>query len=157
MTVTAGRRTSAVERGGEAGQARRADQEPEVAQGDVVEVRLEQQVGDDPGQPGGDEVAAELRAHGDDEAGDDLDDADGEHRLVGVAGDEVVDLRRQVDPPVDEPVEELVQPEQDRGDGEADAQERERLVGGVGEPGLGGRRGRTLVGRSVIVAIGLLL
>ena len=37
-------------------------------------------------------------------------------------GIEVVDLRRQVDAPVDQPVEELVEPEQDRGDGETDAQ-----------------------------------
>ena len=48
---------------------------------------MQQQVDDDPAQPGGDEVATEPRPDGDDESGDDLDDADGEHRLVGVAGD----------------------------------------------------------------------
>ena len=50
--------------------------------------------------------------------------------------------------PVDEPVEELVEPEQDRGDGEPDAQQRERLERGVvqpprsgGDPAIGGRVG----------------
>ena len=55
-------RGGAVERGGEPGQGQRGEQEPEVAQGDVVEVGLQEQVDDDPGEPGGDEVAAELRA-----------------------------------------------------------------------------------------------
>ena len=41
-------------------------------------------------------------------------DADHQQQLVGVTGEEVVDLRGEVDAPVDE----LVQPEQDRGHGE---------------------------------------
>ena len=60
-----------------AGRGQRGEQEPEVAQRDVVVVGLEQQVDDDPGQPCGDEVAAELGPDGDDQSGDDLDDADG--------------------------------------------------------------------------------
>ena len=88
-----------------------------------------------PAEPGGDEVAAEPRTDRDDEPGDDLDHADGEHRLVGVARDEVVDLGGEVDRPVDEPVQELVEAEQDRGDGEADAQQGEGLERGVASDG----------------------
>ena len=77
--------------------AERAEQQPEVAQGDVVEVGLQQQVDDDAGEPGGDQVATEAGPDGDDETGDDLDDTDGEHGLVGVAGNEVVDLGGEVD------------------------------------------------------------
>ena len=62
--------------------------------------------------------SAEAGPDGDDEAGDDLDDPDGDHGLVGVAGDEVVDLGSEVDLPVHEPVEELVEAEEDGGDGE---------------------------------------
>jgi predicted ArsR family transcriptional regulator len=52
--------------------------------------------------------------------------------VVGVAGHQVVALGRQVDAPVDEPVQELVEPEQDRGDGEPEPQERERAAGRAG-------------------------
>jgi hypothetical protein len=107
-----------VEGGSQAGQAQRCEQQTEVAQGDVVEAGLQQQIDDDPGQPGSDEVAPELGADRDDEPGDNLDDPDGQHRLVGVAGNEIVDLGRQVDAPVDEPVEEIVEPEHDRDDRE---------------------------------------
>ena len=134
----------AVEGGGQAGQGERPDQQPEVAEGDVVEVGLQQQVDDDAGEPGGDQVATESWPDGDHESGDDLDDADGEHGLVGVAGNEVVDLGREVLLPVDEPVEELVETEQDRCDGEADAQQGERLEHRVVEPRCGAA---TLPGR----------
>ena len=83
-----------------------------------------------PREPGGNQVAAELRSQCDDEAGDDLHDPDDEHCLVGVARDQVVDLRREVDGPVDEPVQELVEPEQDRGDREPGPQQHERLKAG---------------------------
>ena len=77
------------------------------------------------------------------EAGDDLDDADDVHGVVGAAGQDVVDPRRQVDAPVDHHVGELVEAEEDRGDGEADAQQREGLVGRVGaQLGRGGAGGR---------------
>src|SRR5688500_3980564 len=76
----------AVERGGEPGQRQRAEQQAEVAQGDVVEVSLHQQVHDDAAEPCGDEITAEPGSKGDDEPRDDLDDTDREHRLVGVAG-----------------------------------------------------------------------
>ena len=46
-------------RRGQPGEGQRREQEPEVAQGDVVVVGLQQQVDDDAGQPGGDQVAAE--------------------------------------------------------------------------------------------------
>jgi RNA polymerase sigma-70 factor, ECF subfamily len=45
------------------------------------------------------------------------------HRGRGAAGDDVVDPRRQVLLPVDQDVEELVQPEEDRGDGEDDLED----------------------------------
>src|SRR5688500_20120636 len=85
-----------VEGGGQARQGQRRQQEPEVAQGHVVVVGLQQQVGDDPGQPGGNEVTAELRTEGDDEARDDLDDPDGEEGRVGVAGHKIGELRGEV-------------------------------------------------------------
>ena len=109
---------------------------------------MQQQVDDDPGEPRGDEVAAEARADGDDEAGDDLDRADGVHDLVRAAGQEVGDLGREVAVPVDEHVGELVEAEEDRRDGEADPQQPERLERRVGEVGArrAGRRGRPVVG-----------
>jgi len=55
----------------------------------------EQEVGDDAEQPAGDEVATEPGAQGHDDTGDDLDHTDGQHGLVGVARNEVVELRRQ--------------------------------------------------------------
>ena len=88
-----------------------------------------------PGQPGGDEVAAEPGPHGDDEPGDDLDGADGVHQRVCLGVEQVGELGRQVAVPVDEDVEELVQPEQDRSDDEPDPQEPERLVRRVLEGG----------------------
>ena len=72
-SAVVGVRSSAVAR---RASVRRAEQQPEVAQRDVVVVGLQEQVDDDPAEPGGDEVAAELGADRDDEAGDDLDDAD---------------------------------------------------------------------------------
>ena len=52
----------AVEGGRQAGKGQRREQEPEVAQRDVVIVRLQEQVGDDPAQPSGDQVPAEAGA-----------------------------------------------------------------------------------------------
>ena len=68
-----------------------------------------------------------------DQAGDDLDDADQMIAVAGAAGDEVVELRREVaGPVVREHAGELVDAEQDRGDGEDDPQQQVRLRGGVG-------------------------
>ena len=60
------------ERGGQPGQGDGTEEQAEVAERDVVVVAEHEQVDDDPGQPGGDEVAAEPGTDGDDEAGDDL-------------------------------------------------------------------------------------
>ena len=100
----------------------RGEQETEVAQGDVVEVADQQQVGDDPGQPGGDQVAAEAGTEGDDESGDDLDRAYAVHEGVGLGVEQVGELGCQVLVPVDEDVGELVEAEQDRGHDEGDPQ-----------------------------------
>ena len=90
-----------------------------------------------PAEPGGDEQAAEARRDGDDEAGDDLDDADDVHRVGGAAGDDVVELRGEVARPVvGQDVGELVEAEQDRRDGERDPQQQERLRGGVAAQGV---------------------
>ena len=48
------------ERGGEPRQRQRRQQQAEVPQGDVVVAAEQQQVADDAGQPGGDQVAADL-------------------------------------------------------------------------------------------------
>ena len=126
-------RAGAREGGGQAGERQRAEQQSEVAQGDVPVAADEQQVDDDAGEPRGDEVPAEPRADRDDEPGDDLDRADDVHDLVRAAGQVVGDLGREVTVPVDEHVRELVEAEEDRRDGEADAQQPERLDRRVGE------------------------
>ncbi|HEX2299940.1 MAG TPA: helix-turn-helix domain-containing protein, partial [Pseudonocardiaceae bacterium] len=64
--------------------------------------------------------------------GEDLHHADREHRLVGGAGDQPVDLRGEVALPVGEQPEELVQPEQHRRHRENGAQQQERLPSGRG-------------------------
>ena len=84
-----------------------------------------------PAEPGGDDVGAVAGLERDDDAGHDLDHSDQVHRGRGAAGDDVVDPGRQVDLPVDQDVEELVEAEDDRRDGEGDPQQQERLVGGV--------------------------
>src|SRR4051794_12108593 len=73
----------ALERRCQPGEAQRSQQQSEVAQCDVVVVAEHDEVDDDARQPRGDEVSAELRAHGHDETGDDLDDTHDQHCLVG--------------------------------------------------------------------------
>ena len=99
-----------------------------------------------PASQAGHQVAPRTWAHRDGEAGDDLDAPDGTQRLLGIAGDEIVDLGGQEDAPVDEPVEELVDPDQDRGGGEADPKQGQGLVGGFVEPAPGGLDGHCSVG-----------
>src|SRR4051794_32407943 len=60
-------------RGGEPGEAERSEHEPEVAQGDVVEARVREQVDHDRAQPRRDDVAAVARLERDEDAGEDLD------------------------------------------------------------------------------------
>src|SRR5581483_7387553 len=107
----------------------------EVPQSNVIVAGDEEQIHDDPGEPGGHQVTAEAGPQGNHQAGHDLDDADDEHRLMGVARHDVVDDGGKILVPVDENVEELVQPEQQRRDDEADAEEEVPLVGGVGQLG----------------------
>jgi len=76
---------------GEPGQRQGTDKQAEVTQGDVVEVAKKQQVADNAGKPERDDVTADARRKCDQEASDDLDDADGKHRLVCRAGDDPID------------------------------------------------------------------
>ena len=109
-----------------------ADQQAEVAQRDVGVAADEQQADDDAAEPAGDEQAAEARHDGHDEAGDDLDRADDVHGGLGAAGNQVVELRREVlGPVVDHHLGELVEAEQDRRDDEGDPQQQERLRRGI--------------------------
>jgi hypothetical protein len=109
-----------------------AEHQAEVAERDVAEAAHEQQVQDDAAEPRGNEVAADARRDEDDEARNDLDNADDVHRVRGGAGDQAVELARQVARPVvGQDVRELVQAEQDRRDRERDPQQGERLGGGV--------------------------
>jgi hypothetical protein len=62
MSAPRGDAGGRVERSREPDQGDGGDEQPEVAQGDVVEAGDEQQVDDDRGQPRGDEVAAEAGA-----------------------------------------------------------------------------------------------
>src|SRR6185312_6651789 len=87
-----------------------------------------QQVDDDPGQPGGDQVGAVARLDQDDQPGDDLHHAHQVHEVGGGAGQQPVDPGSQILLPVDEDVEELVESEHDRRNGEPDPQEPEALV-----------------------------
>ena len=73
-----------------------------------------------------------LQGHGDEKSGRDLHHADGVHEVLGAAG-ACRHPGRQVVRPVDRPVEELVEAEEDRRGGEAHAQKQERLVGGIAE------------------------
>src|SRR4029450_7179731 len=116
-----------------------------------VAVAEQEQVDDDAGQPGGDQVAAEPGPDRDHQPGDDLDDADGDHGGGGGAGDQAVDGRGQVGGPVGQQVGELVQAEQDRGDHEPGPQGQVGLVGGgladgkaVGTGGAGGHAASSL-------------
>jgi len=113
---------------GQPGERERTEHQPEVAQRDVAVAADEQQVDDDAAEPAGDQQAAVSRSNRDHETGDDLDDADDVHRVVGVAGQDAVELAREVARPViGEHLGELVQAEQDRRDGEGDPQKQERL------------------------------
>src|SRR6476661_845189 len=85
----------------------RAQEQPEVAQRDVVEAGVGEQVEDDPRQPAGDHVGAVARLDRHQQPGDDLGHADDVHELLAGARRDVVDPRRQVGGPVDEDVEEL--------------------------------------------------
>src|SRR5581483_1390517 len=110
------------EGGGQSGEREGGDEEPEVTQGDVVVVADQKQVDDDPGQPDGDEIAAEPGAESDDESCDDLDGADDIHHLMCGPRQVVHDVRREIPVPVDEHVEVLVEPEGDGCDGEGHPQ-----------------------------------
>ena len=81
-----------------------------------------------PASQSADDVAADAGADGDEHAGGDLDDADHQHGLVGVAGHEVVDPRSEVLVPVGQHLDELVEAERDRRDREDGAEQEERLV-----------------------------
>jgi hypothetical protein len=72
-------------------------------------------------QPRCDERGADYRCDGHDQPGGDLDTTDEVHEVLGGARGDVVDPPREVVGPVDGPVEELVDPEQDRRGREADA------------------------------------
>src|SRR5690606_11466272 len=114
---------SAPTSGGQARESERRDEQTEVAQGYVEVVAEEEQVDDDPREPGGDHVPTDLRSEGDQDTGHDLDDTDDEHGLVRRPGHQPVDLVRQVALPSGQHLDELVQPEQDRGDGEDGTQQ----------------------------------
>ena len=122
--------------GGEPRERERGEHQPEVAQRDVVVARVAEQVDDDPGEPCGDDVGGVAGLDRDGDAGDDLDHADDVHRVEGAERAEVVDPWGEIVLPVDEGVGELVYAHHDRQHREADAQEGERLVGGIpAEPG----------------------
>src|SRR5215208_3988945 len=84
----------------ESGQRQRAEQETEVPERDVAVPADEQQADDDAGEPAGYEEPAEARREQDDEPGDDLDAAHHVHRVLRAAGDDVVELGRQVARPI---------------------------------------------------------
>src|SRR5665213_2421664 len=114
--------------GRQAGERDGGEQEAEIAEGHVVEARDEEQVDDDATQPCSDQVRAVARLKRDDKASDDFDHADEVHELVGGAWKDVVQARSEVDVPIHQDVEELVQPEENWGGGEGRAQYPERLV-----------------------------
>ena len=85
-----------------------------------------------PSQPAT-EQAPVARERENDEPGHDLDDPDQVHGVLGRAGDEVVEMRREIARPVvGEHLGELVEPEQDGRDGECDPQQQEGLLRGGG-------------------------
>jgi len=137
-------------RGGQLGEGERADEQAEVAQRDVVVVAHRHQVDDDAGEPQRDDVPADPRGQRHEHAGHDLDDADEQHRVVGGAGDDVVDPGSEVVLPVGQPAGELVQAERDRRHGEHRA---EQEVGALGA-GVRVRRARRGAGGLGGVGVG---
>src|SRR5213592_1142075 len=121
----------------------RAEHEPEVAQRDVVVLGgvVRQQVDDDARQPARHDERAYARRDRHEETRHDLDRADDVHEVLAASGDDGVDPAGEVVRPVHGPVEELVDAEEDRRDGEADPQQPERLVGGGADVGLRGGGG----------------
>jgi hypothetical protein len=69
-------------------------QQADVAGSDVVEVAHGHQVDDDAEQPGSHDESADRGADRHQDPGQDLDDPDDQHRLVGRAGHAGVDPRR---------------------------------------------------------------
>jgi len=124
-----GARRAALLRPGEPRERECAEHQPEVAQRDVAVAAGQQQVDDDAAQPAGHEQAPVAGRDSDYEARRDLDDADRVHRILGAAGDEVVELRGEIGGPVVvEDLGELVEAEQDRCDRERDPQQQEGLL-----------------------------
>ena len=113
---------------GEPRQRERAEQEAEVAQRDVVVARERQQGDDDAAQPGRHHVGAVAGLERHREPGHDLHGAHDVHEVLPAARRDVVDPRREVDRPVHQHVEELVEAERDRRDGERQPHDRERLI-----------------------------
>ena len=66
----------------EAGKGEGAEQQAEVAQGDVAVPADEKQADDDAREPSGHEQPAEARSDQHDEAGGDLDDSDDVHAVL---------------------------------------------------------------------------
>src|SRR5215212_1885629 len=117
---------------GETRQRQGADQQPEIAHGDVAVAAHQQEVDDDAAEPAGDQQATEAWRDEHDQPGDDLHDADEVHGVLGAPRDDAVEVAREVAGPVPrEDLRELVEAEQDRRDGEDDSQQEERLRGRV--------------------------
>src|SRR6185312_2660154 len=82
-------------------------------------------------EPGCHDEAPDPRRDENEQTGRDLDDSDEVHEVLRAPRDDVVDPGREVLRPVHRPVEELVEPEQDRCDDETDAKQHEHLVARV--------------------------
>ena len=111
-----------------------SNKQAEVTQRDVVETRQNQQVEDDSCKPGGHNVCAHPWRDGHQDAGGDFDDTDDVHGHSGVARNDGVETRRQIDRPVGEHVGELVQAEQNGRNRKNRSEQKEGLVNGVLDP-----------------------
>ena len=93
-----------------------------------------------------------------DEAGDDLDAAHEVHGVLGAAGEDVVELGGEVaGPVVGQHLGELVEAEEDRRDGERDAQQQERLRGRIAAQDVRGGIGTGRTRPETALLMGILL
>src|SRR5688572_2845789 len=108
-------------------EAQRTERQAEVAQRDVEVLAEQEQVGDDAPQPAHHDVRTDARYERHEHAGKDLDDTDAVHKGTSVDPEHVREDRREIDGPVGEQVEELIESRNDGSDDETGVQDAVRL------------------------------
>ena len=113
---------------GKTPEAQRAEQQAEVAQGDVVIAGDAEKIHDDTAQPSRNHECTDGGSEEDQESGCDFDHADHKHEVGRRAREDVVHPRRQVDGPVHQQVRELIETKDNWRDCKSQSQEPEGLL-----------------------------